>query len=535
MKRFLFPLFLILFLFFKAPLYAETIKDFNAKITVNEDGTVSIVEDILYDFEGQQRHGIFRNIPLSGNSNEIEIKVDKVLRDQNPEPFSVSGNDAVRIKIGDPNKTISGPHSYSIIYKVGNSITHFKDHDELYWNVTGNDWEVSIQSIKASVSASFPITRTECFTGSKGSSENFCTIDGFDGATQFSATNFAAGEGLTIVAAFPADSFPKTAVPVNPKKELPFYIVGLIVLASTLVSIFYFILLPALILRWYLRNKKKKKYGPPFVNFDIPKDQNDERLLPAEAGTVDTSVLDKNDVIGTIFDLAIRKFIRIENKSDNKKDFTIKKLRNYKEGELTTFEKNLFDRLFQDADEIILNELSDFYVTFGVLQNDIFIRLIEKGLYAKNPKNQRAGLLVGGIFALFSLNLLLGIVLIYLAIKLNGRTEIGDEVDWKIDGLKLFLKSMNRNYKWHAEQLAMVEQMIPYAISLGFINQFMDSLKTAMPDYNPSWYSGRQPFYLISSNMFHSFNSGFTTTSPSSGFSGGSSGGGGGGGGGGSW
>jgi len=142
------------------------------------------------------------------------------------------------------------------------------------------------------------------------------------------------------------------------------------------------------------------------------------------------------------------------------------------------------------------------------------------------------------LISFFTFNLILAAVLFWLSRKLNGRTSLGDEIDFKIDGLKLFLKSMDRNYKWQAEKFYTVEQMIPYAVSLGYIDKFMEALKILKPDYNPSWYSGYHGSFFASYAAFSvAASSNITTSAPSSssGFSSGSSGGGGGGGGGGSW
>lgn len=149
-------------------------------------------------------------------------------------------------------------------------------------------------------------------------------------------------------------------------------------------------------------------------------------------------------------------------------------------------------------------------------------------------------LLTFGIIALGLLNLILGPVFIWLSRKLNGRTQLGDELDFKTDGLKLFLKNMSRNYKWQAQNIYIVEKMIPYAMALGFIDKYMEQVKILKPDYRPTWYSGSgssSNFYNVYPYFSSTMNSNVTTTAPSSssGFSGGSSGGGGGGGGGGSW
>ncbi|HZJ18199.1 MAG TPA: hypothetical protein VFD45_01095, partial [Patescibacteria group bacterium] len=125
--------------------------------------------------------------------------------------------------------------------------------------------------------------------------------------------------------------------------------------------------------------------------------------------------------------------------------------------------------------------------------------------------------------------------LFFLAKKLIGRTSLGDEIDFKIDGLKLFLKSMDRNYKWQAERFYIVEQMIPYAMALGYIERFMEQLKIIKPDYNPTWYHGYSGGFYVGYSGFYSSMTTNMTSSSSSGASSGFSGGGGGGGGGGSW
>ena len=143
-----------------------------------------------------------------------------------------------------------------------------------------------------------------------------------------------------------------------------------------------------------------------------------------------------------------------------------------------------------------------------------------------------------GIVALFFGNVFLSGMFFFLSYKLIGRTALGDEVDYQIDGLKLFLKSMDRNYKWQADKFYTVEAMIPYAMSLGFIDKFMEQLKIINPEYKPTWYTGYHGAFFASYGAFYSsVNSNVTTSAPSSssGSSGGFSGGGGGGGGGGSW
>jgi len=203
---------------------------------------------------------------------------------------------------------------------------------------------------------------------------------------------------------------------------------------------------------------------------------------------------------------------------NTKKDQKISRLK-AKNDDLNEYEKTFMDNLFGGLDSVMVSDLKlGFYDTFSQMGTDVFSALVKKGYYSKNPKNQKAMLLFLGVMSMvFILNIPLGLTLLFLSLKLNGRTPTGDEIDFKIDGLKLFLKSMDRNYQWQAEQLYIVEQMIPYAIALGYIDKFMEQLKIIKPDYNPSWYAGYSGnFYLGYAALYSSMNSSVITTAPSS-------------------
>jgi len=143
-------IFLLSFVFYQV-VKAETelIKNFDVNITIQKDGSLLVTEKIVYDFGTNQRHGIFRNIPLkSANGPQLYIEVLEV-KDEAGKPYQYKKsitNDILKIKIGDPNIFVTGSKIYIITYQVYNAIRTFEDHDELYWNVTGNEWPVVIQN-----------------------------------------------------------------------------------------------------------------------------------------------------------------------------------------------------------------------------------------------------------------------------------------------------------------------------------------------------------------------------------------------------
>ena len=57
----------------------------------------------------------------------------------------------INIRIGDSKKYVRGNQTYVITYQSGKCHPFFDDHDELYWNVTGNDWKAPIREASADV------------------------------------------------------------------------------------------------------------------------------------------------------------------------------------------------------------------------------------------------------------------------------------------------------------------------------------------------------------------------------------------------
>ncbi|MBI2420530.1 MAG: DUF2207 domain-containing protein [Candidatus Levybacteria bacterium] len=566
---FIFGLFLILK---PQTVFAESINSFDTKITAHKDGSMDIEENIEYFFDSE-RHGIFRFIPTVSRVGDlyriIEVGITDVKRDGRDETFDITKNkNEASVKIGDPDRTISGVHRYTIRYIVKNGIgSNFPDFDEIYWNVTGNDWQITIEEASIKFETDFGVSPVDliCFTGQMGSTNKNCLVEENRVIT---LQTLSAGEGLTAVAKYPKGTFPESILQKSPPTTFGEKVLGFFIKFIWLFWIILNIIISALLIHRYRRNRNKTKYGKPAVNFDIPKDAKGRRITPAEAGTIDTARLERDDVLATIFDLAVRKYLKMEEikkpskvlgflgkKENDQKIIKLKekdptthsasaqggeRSRTTNSGQdekLNDFEKVLFDRLFKNGDEIEVSSLKkDFYKTFSDMEKELFEDLVSRGFYVKNPKNQKAAFLVFGIIALSTGNFILSAVLFALSFKLNGRTQLGDEADHKIDGLKIFLRNVDRNFTWQAKKFYTVEEMIPYAVALGYIDEFMEQLKIAKPDYNPSWYRGTS-FYTAYPSFYSGLNSNMTTSAPSSssGSFGGSSGGGGGGGGGGSW
>src|SRR3989338_2443319 len=106
------------------------ITSFNSDITLNRDTTVNVAETISVDFGALQKHGIFRTIPTSyrtqsNNTLNIRFRLSSVTDQKgNSVPVSTSRfGDGVKLKIGDPDPTVSRRQNYLLPFFVHSPIT----------------------------------------------------------------------------------------------------------------------------------------------------------------------------------------------------------------------------------------------------------------------------------------------------------------------------------------------------------------------------------------------------------------------------
>jgi hypothetical protein len=147
---------LILFI---TPAFAQyfTISKFHSDIMIGEDSSVIVKETIDVQFH-QPRHGIYREIPFKYRDDlgKLMTTPTKVLsvKDGSGKAWKYKverTGPIIFIRIGDAKRYVDGNQTYVITYEVENVILFFKDHDELYWNVTGNYWKASIKEASAVV------------------------------------------------------------------------------------------------------------------------------------------------------------------------------------------------------------------------------------------------------------------------------------------------------------------------------------------------------------------------------------------------
>lgn len=193
-----------------APAGAEWITSYAARIRILRDGSILVTEKISYDFGSDWRHGIFRVIPVrfryNGSYDRIyPLAVRSVRSPDAPDQYRVRDDGStVRIRIGDPNQTVTGQHTYTLSYRVRGGLTAVPSGDQLSWNAVGTGWDVFIDRATVQVSAPAAVTRAACFAGPFGSARS-CQRAGIAGGTaRFGQAGLAPHEGLTVVVAIPS-------------------------------------------------------------------------------------------------------------------------------------------------------------------------------------------------------------------------------------------------------------------------------------------------------------------------------------------
>ena len=155
------------------------IREMNARIIVTRAGNVSVTERFVVHFNGSW-NGIYRMIPVEydapgGLNYTLRLRIESVTDDAGTElRHEVERvGDSRRIRMWVPGAH-DATRTVILTYSADNALRFFDEHDELYWNVTGAEWDFPIQSVTAEVILPDDVTgiRTTSFTGAHGSTEN---------------------------------------------------------------------------------------------------------------------------------------------------------------------------------------------------------------------------------------------------------------------------------------------------------------------------------------------------------------------------
>ncbi len=552
-------LFLFITLLIPFSVRAEVIRSFHTSIVLEKNAQILVTEDIKYDFGVLNKHGIYRDIHTvitndQGKKYKLELKVQSV-QDETGESYnyttSQEGED-LRIKIGDANSYVTGLKNYLIAYQVKGAVRYFSDHDELYWNMTGDKWDYPIESASFEVTVPGEIPSEQiksiCFTGGYGSKDTYCetTKDGtvIRGKT---TTPLSAKQGFTASVSIPPEYI--AHLEAKPVVNFTDTLIGKMVmfLLGILLFIWYVGLPFGIPIYWYLNGRDPKSLtGEVRAWFDPPQDQSGRPLTPTETGLLVDEKADMKDVFAGIIDLARRGYLKIVEKKKGDFYFTRETGKSEKKDSLQAFESELFNGIFKGEKTEVRLKDAKLVTSIEKVQNMLYDGMTKNGFFPSNPQTVRTIWYVVAGLALFTGNFFLAIVSFIFAGIMPKKTVYGAGQANVGKSLKNFLSTQERQLEFQAQNQMFFEKLLPYAIAFGvekvWANRFKD-----IDLRNPDWYQGYDNRAFSAAYLVNSMNSSFSTfrssatpvrstTGHSSGFGGGGfSGGGGGGGGGGSW
>ena len=543
------------------------IRRFDALIVVDPDASIDVTETIEARFNGKW-NGIYRKVPVQyrtpqGFNWSIRLELVSATDDQGNALRTETSREShyVQYKIWVPGAE-DATRTIALRYRARNALRFFEEHDELYWNVTGDEWDVPLGMVTAA------ITLPQGATGVRATAFN-----GVQGATLREAELTESATGLAIRMPRPLEFREGITAVVGWDKGFVREPTRLDraggFLASNWPLAIPFAVLATMLAIWRRRGRDPRQ-RPIAVQYEPPTD-----LTPAEAGTLTDERVDMRDITATVVDLAVRGFLKIEEVEKKElfglmtsEDFRFHRLR--PEGEwssLAAHERRILKGIFEDAvdDSVMLSDLkNEFYKELDGIRSGVMDRLMTKGMFRVRPDQTRTAWVVGGMIfgvllafggsmlaAAFSLTpvpfliagALSAVIVMVIGWQMPARTDAGTRMLEQTLGFGEFLERVDReryqNVKLTPE---MFERFLPYAMAFGVESKWAKAFKDIYVQ-PPIWYAGTHAGMFNASTFSRSLSSMSTQTagamsssprsSSGSGFSGGSSGGGGGGGGGG--
>lgn len=497
----------------------EKIKSFDTNILITKDNKAQINETIVYDFGSTSHHGIYRDIPIDYNdktntyylTSSYQTTTDENGQEVQAEVSEIDGNQ--RIRLGDPDRTITGVHTYRISYTLYPIITKKDGKPFLNLDVVGEGWQVPIERASAKVSLIAPdseMSNIAWFT-TRGRTE---VQQEPSNSTNFSVEGLNPYRGVTINATLP-DGYVSKYLEPNQKRPMS---AGDIALMALFVAIPLIGAAVALVflMRW-LKARAKRKAQIVVAQYDPP-----SNLSPAEIGHLEDDSSDMAEITATLISFAVRGYLKI---TQTKKtgvggifggnDYTLTSLK--PSDGLLSSEAGLFSTLFQKGTTVKLNDLDKSAMASEITSFKAATKksLEEKGFYAKD----------GGI------------------LQKGNLTDVGAQQWALVDGFKLFLNVVEKDRLKFTDAPEKTPErfskLLPFAVALGVEKQWAKQFEGIdVTQSTNGWYNGGNMAAFSAASLTSDLNSGFSSavaSNSSVSSSGGSSGGGFGGGGGGSW
>jgi uncharacterized membrane protein YgcG len=488
----------------------ERILDYHSDIAIRTDGSMDVHETIRVRAEANQiRRGIYRDFPTVYRDrlrirHVVDFELIAVSRDGEPEPyFTESRSNGVRVYIGDSNRTIPpGEYEYAIEYRTDWQIGFFDRHDELWWNVNGNDWAFPIDRASASITlpaaAGISNITMEGWVGARRSQEKSVAAEVVtDFSARIAATRpLSAYESLTFTMTWPKGIVTEPTPRAETVRLLRNNRGLLIALLGLGASVFYWLFV------WQAHGRDPER-GTIFPHYEPP-----PGISPASARYLRRMGYDKKAFSAAIINLAVKGHIEID---EDDGEHSLRK----KDGSnqpLAPGEAALIRELFVRGDSLALEKSNHATLQAAMSAHKKSLRRDNNRIHFKTNGLYvfpAIVILIATFLLILAVNginpiaigiCILGVILIpVFAILMRAHTPAGQRLVDKLEGFKLYLDVAEKdelNLKNPPEITpALFEAFLPYALALNveqrWAERFNESLTTEQAaNYQPVWYHG---------------------------------------------
>jgi uncharacterized membrane protein YgcG len=492
------------------------IEKLDAQIAVLPDGTVNVTESITVHFIGGPWHGLYREIPVEyvtpqGMNYSLFLDVKRVTNGSGHDLKYESSRERhyrkLKIYVDNADNSVQ---TIIIQYSVSDALRFFDDHDEFYWNITGDEWDVPIGSASATIS--LPVEakniRANVFTGSYRSRAREAEAEVVGNSVEVHTTgSLAYHEGLTVAIAFDKGA---VKAPTAAAKASLFLRSNWPLGLPLIVTAFMFWL-------WWKKGRDPR-LRPIAAQYEPP-----AQLTPSEVGTLVDNSVDMRDITAAIVDLAVRGFLVIEERTTDHmmglwkdKDYIFVLKRNRSDWTaLKPHEQQLLDGIFSAGtagETVSMSSLhNQFYKSLPAIKNRIFDSLVSQGVYRRRPDSVRSTYLAAGLIVGFlaiwggsaigrslgmpGLPFIIAGVLSALIICgfgwfMPARTASGTRTLEGVLGFEDFLAHVESDrFNRMIKTPEMFEKFLPFAMALGVEKNWSKAFQNIYTQ-PPNWYQG---------------------------------------------
>ena len=470
-------------------------------------------ETITFEFRGSHQ-SIFRTIPVRYERRglDVALRVDDVhVFDENVRPLRAEVSRvgrAIRVQAWVPGAQ-NATKTVIITYRVRRALIDVDGREELFWNVTGTDWDMPIKQVEVVVSSppGIPLDRVVsiAYTGAPGPSDSDFTEDRADTFLTFRTTRpLRPREGLTI-----AVGWPPGAIRAGVMQRVAWFLGG------NWPLVLPFLALGGVLFVWRLygrdlgaRPSIRPEYQPP------------AGLAPAAGGALLSERAVPRDVVATLVDLAMRGFVRIEEQAAivEEPDYIVHRMKPLSDDpQLRPFERALLARFFGADGSLAERRLSevrrDYDAVFPPLRDELYRAMVRDGLLPSSPERVRtlwlvtglvivglgAFVLAGGAGSIVSSPLRLslglgmaGLVIAVLSPLMPRKTLRGAQALAHVKGFREFLERTSTDELRRLPPDTM-QGWLAWAIALGVSERWIHAFD-GLAVIEPAWYAGQGSF-----------------------------------------